>query len=156
MIHNTNGDRRRSGNSNLVIHLMYNPIQQSEASSRSTERRRLVWFGVAVVAICIVFGIGLTRGSNVKIHEGSITHDEADELSGQLRSLKQSDLIQFQDGRIWYVRSVRGDNMEVVGWVGDNARVEDIPSFVLAGERFRIVHQSDRDWPALRDKYLKQ
>lgn len=60
-------------------------------------------------------------------------------LVKQISSLTQTDLILFPDGRVWNVRSVRGKNMEVVGWVGSNSRTEDIDSLV----RFAQLQVSD-------------
>jgi hypothetical protein len=74
----------------------------------------------------------------------------------QLSSLSQSDLIVFSDGRVWYVRSVKGNNIEIVGWIGDNAKSEQISSFVLAGENFTIVRRNDKKWAEARDRYFKQ
>jgi hypothetical protein len=66
------------------------------------------------------------------------------------------DLIVFPDGRVWYVRDVQGGNMEVVGWIGDNAKSEDINSFVLLDHDFTIVRKNDPKWADDRGKYFKQ
>ena len=77
-------------------------------------------------------------------------------LVQQLSTLRQSDLIVFPDGRVWYIRNVQGGTMEVVGWIGDNAKSEDINSFALADHDFAIVRQNDPKWADYRDKYFKQ
>jgi len=45
----------------------------------------------------------------------------------------------FPDGRVWYLRAVHGKNMEVVGWIGNDIRTENIESFVLKEYDFTIV-----------------
>jgi hypothetical protein len=46
--------------------------------------------------------------------------------------------------------------MEVVGWVGDNIRSENIDSFVLREGNFTIVRHNESAWPAERDRFLEQ
>jgi hypothetical protein len=46
--------------------------------------------------------------------------------------------------------------MDVVGWIGDNVRSEDINSFVLTNDDFKIVRQNDPNWEENRDNYFKQ
>jgi hypothetical protein len=46
--------------------------------------------------------------------------------------------------------------VEVVGWIGDNARSEVIYSFVLANSDLKIVRQSDSMWAKNRDEYFMQ
>lgn len=77
-------------------------------------------------------------------------------IARQLSALSRSDLIVFSDGRVWYVRGVQGNNIEIVGWVGDNTKSEDINSFVLADDNFTIVRQNDPKWAEARDRYFKQ
>jgi len=86
----------------------------------------------------------------------SPSHEQIEALVQQLSTLTRSDLIVFPDGRVWYVRGVHGGNMEVVGWIGNNTKSEDIYSFVLANSDFRIVRQSDPMWTKNRDNYFKQ
>ncbi len=74
----------------------------------------------------------------------------------QLSSLTQADLIVFPDGRVWYVRAVHGKNMEVVGWIGNNIRSENIESFVLKEDDFAIVRRHDPGWLMQRDKFIEQ
>lgn len=155
MVHDANGGQRilKSGR---ALHLVDNSIQGNVPAAPLSGRRR-VWLGIVVVALCGAVGIGFVGSGKAGINEKRpITYELATDISRRLRSLTQSDLIQFRDGRIWYVRSVRGDNLEVVGWIGDNARIEYIPSFALAEEGFRVVRQGDPDWPTARDKYLRQ
>lgn len=54
------------------------------------------------------------------------------------------------------MRSVHGKNLEVVGWVGDNARSEDIDSFVLREDHVTIVRHGEAAWPVERDRFLGQ
>ena len=157
MIHDANSDQRIL-KSDRVLHLVDNSIQGGVSAAPLSGHRRRVWLGiVVVVALCATAGIAFVRSSKARMNEERpIIYEQATDVSRQLRSLTQSDLIQFRDGRIWYVRNVRGDNLEVVGWIGDDARIEDIPSFVLSDDGFRIVRQGDPDWSAARDRYLKQ
>jgi hypothetical protein len=99
----------------------------------------------------------VTAGCKTAPHqEQSQQQRQITALVQQLSTLSQSDLIVFADGRVWYVRNVRGGSMEVVGWIGDNARSEDIDSFVLANSDFTIVRKNDPKWAENRDKYFKQ
>jgi len=119
--------------------------------------RGKIWLGVVLIALigsCVI-GLTVKKRSNVT-QRPSPEQQRLDALSEQLSSLKQTDLIVFPDGRIWYVRSVRGRNLEVVGWIGDNARSEDTNSFVLREDHFTIVRHNDPAWPLERDKFLNQ
>lgn len=157
MIHDTKDDQRRSWNSGRALHLVDKVVVRSKSLETSKRSYRRVWLGAAALAACTICAIGLVQSKSAKMNQDRpITASPVDELSRQLRSLTQADLIQFQDGRIWYVRSVRADEMEIVGWIGDNTRVENIPSFVVNGERFRIVRHGDQDWPSARDRYFRQ
>ena len=116
------------------------------------------WIGIVTVAFCTFCLSGFVRArNNAKLsRNNSLATAQTTDVSNQLHSLRQTDLIQFSDGRIWYVRNVQGDNLEVVGWIGDNAKIQDIPSFVFSGERFRIVRKTDPAWALTRDKYFMQ
>lgn len=98
------------------------------AGTRST-----IWLGVVVFALLGSLGIGLVAGkrSTDLTERPSPEQQRIDALSEQLSRLAQTDLIVFPDGHIWYVRSVRGKNLEIVGWIGANTRSEYIDSFVL-------------------------
>jgi len=63
------------------------------------------------------------------------------------QSFHSLSLIVFPDGRVWYVRFVRGKNIKEVGWVGGNTRTKDMDSFVLREDRITLVHHhaSDHD-----------
>lgn len=141
----------------LVLRLAGRIPPESRAGSAFGAWHRRVWFGIVVAALCVsgVFGF-MRTGNHGEQKNGLLVPAQTTNLLGQLRSLRQSDLIQFADGRIWYVRNVHGDNLEVVGWIGDNLRVEDIPSFVLSGDQLSIVRKSDPAWPSARDKYFTQ
>ena len=77
-------------------------------------------------------------------------------LADQLSTLKQTDLITFPDGRVWYVRAVHGRDLEVVGWIGDYTRSENIDSFVLKENEFAIVRHKDPGWPEQRNRFFDQ
>jgi hypothetical protein len=117
-----------------------------------------IWEGVVVVALIGACAIGLVVSKQrTKVAQWpSPEQQRIDALSEQLCSLRQTDLIVFPDGRVWYVRSVRGKNLEVVGWVGANTRTEDIDSFVLREDHLTIVHRNDAAWPIERDRFLNQ
>jgi len=119
---------------------------------------RKVRFGVAVIALfgsCVI-GVVLNNKRTNAIQRPSPEQERIEVLVEQLSSLTQTDLIVFPDGRVWYVRAVRGKNMEVVGWVGDNTRSENIDSFVLRKGDFTIVRHNESAWPAERDRFLDQ
>ena len=90
------------------------------------------------------------------IQRSSPEQERIEVLAEQLSSLTQTDLIVFPYGRLWYVRAVRRKNMEVVGWVGDNIRSENIDSFVLREGNFTIVRHNESAWTAERDRFLEQ
>lgn len=105
---------------------------------------------------CGVIGLVLNSKRTNTVQMPSPEQEHIKDLSEQLSSLTQTDLIVFPDGRVWYVRSVRGKNLEVVGWVGDNARSEDIDSFALREDHVTIVRHGESAWPVERDRFLGQ
>jgi len=115
-----------------------------------------------LVAICAVVLVGCIAGFVTVGEKAVLTriHSPQQErisvLARQVSTLTRSDLIVFPDGRVWYVRGIHGGNMEVVGWIGDNAKSEDIYSFVLANDDFKIVRQGDSMWAKNRGDYFKQ
>lgn len=120
-------------------------------------RARTIW----PVAICAVVLVGCIAGFVIgkkapPTQRQSLQQVKIDDLARQVSTLTRSDLIVFPDGRVWYVRGIHGGNMEVVGWIGDNAKSEDIYSFVLANDDFKIVRQGDSMWAKNRDDYFKQ
>jgi hypothetical protein len=117
-----------------------------------------VWLGalVAAVLVCCVVAFVLSSNRVKPIQKPSPQQERTNALVQQLSSLTQSDLIVFPDGRVWYVRAVRGKDLDIVGWIGDNARYENIDSFVLANDKITIVRHQDPAWPLQRDKYLNQ
>jgi len=140
-------------------------LQVLGKSSRDAEVRietsrtpKTIWLVVVVIALCGIGVIGLVLNSkkNNTVQMPSPEQEHIQDLAERLSSLTQTDLIVFPDGRVWYVRSVRGKNLEVVGWVGDNARSEDIDSFVLREEHVTIVRHDESAWPSERDRFLDQ
>ena len=127
---------------------------------RIEDRRapNMFWLGVAVCALLGVgvFSLVLNSKRPNPIERPRPEQERVKTLTEQLSSLTQTDLIVFSDGRVWYVRSVHGKNLEVVGWVGDNARLEDIGSFALKQNHVTIVRHGEAGWPAQRDKFLGQ
>lgn len=120
--------------------------------------RSKIYLGVVVFALLGYLGIGLVacqRRTN-PTERPSPEQQRIDALSEQLSRLAQTDLIVFPDGRVWYVRSVRGKSLEVVGWIGANTRSEDIDSFVLREGHLTIVRHNDPAWSIERDRFLKQ
>jgi hypothetical protein len=109
---------------------------------------------VILVAGFLAFSFFFSRATLVRKKLPS--QGETNSIARQLSSLTQSDLIVFSDGRVWYVRGVQGNNIEIVGWIGDNAKSEEIKSFVLTDDDFTIIRQSDPKWAGARDRYFKQ
>lgn len=117
-----------------------------------------IGLGVAAIALlgCCVIGLVVSWKTTNIIQQQSSQREHIKTLADELSSLKQTDLILFPDGRIWYVRAVRGRTMEVVGWVGDNVRSENVDSFVLKEDNLTIVRHQDPSWPTQRDRFLEQ
>jgi hypothetical protein len=132
-------------------------FKKAQLSLKRT-RPRAIW----PVAICAVVLVGCIAGFVIAgkkappTQRQSLQQVQIDDLVRQVSTLTRSDLIVFPDGRVWYVRGIHGGNMEVVGWIGDNAKSEDIYSFVLANNDFKIVRQGDSMWAKNRDGYFKQ
>ena len=136
------------------------PIISFKEAQLSLKRTwpRTIW----PVVICAVLLVGSIAGFVIAGKKApppqrqSPQQAQIDDLVRQVSTLTRSDLIVFPDGRVWYVRAIHGGNMEVVGWIGDNAKSEDIYSFVLANDDFKIVRQGDSMWAKNRDDYFKQ
>ena len=124
---------------------------------RSLARGR-IGLGFAVIAIlgCWVIGLVVSNKRTNIVQQQSPEQMRVNRLADQLSSLTQTDLIVFPDGRIWYVRAIHGRNLEVVGWVGDNVRSENVDSFALMDDTFTIVRHNDPAWQAQRDRFLEQ
>jgi hypothetical protein len=140
------------------LHVLGNHSRNEEGRIDHSRASSKTWFGVVVIALLVFCVIGLAvskKGTDV-IQPPSPEQVRIEALDEQLSSLTQTDLIVFPDGRVWYVRSVHGKNLEVVGWVGDNARSEDIDSFVLGDDHVTIVRHDESAWPAERDRFLDQ
>jgi len=98
----------------------------------------------AVVSVGFAYCLSATGCTTAPIRRQSPQQQQVTALVQQLSTFRQSDLIIFPDGRVWYVRDVQGGSMEVVGWIGDNTKSEDINSFALADHDFTIVRQLAR------------
>jgi hypothetical protein len=109
-----------------------------------------------VILVAGFLGLSIFFSKAVLVRKKLPSQGEIKSIAQQMSSLTQSDLIVFSDGRVWYVRGVQGNNIEIVGWIGDNAKSEEINSFVLAGDNFTIVRQNDPKWAEARDRYFKQ
>ena len=141
-----------------TLHVAGKSSRDAEARIERSKPPKKIWLGVAGIALFGFGVIGLVLNSKRTntIERPSSEQERIMVLAGQLSSLTQTDLIVFPDGRVWYVRSVHGKNLEVVGWVGDNARYEDIDSFVLREDHVTIVRHDESAWPAVRDRFLDQ
>lgn len=140
------------------LHVLGKSSRYEEARIDRSLTSGKIGLGVAVIALlgCCVIGLVVSnRGTNA-IERPSSEQKRIVARAEQLSSLSQTDLIVFPDGRVWYVRAIHGRNMEVVGWVGDNVRSENIDSFVLKEDTFTIVRHNDQAWQAQRDRYLEQ
>jgi hypothetical protein len=109
-----------------------------------------------VILVTGFLGLSIFFSKAALVRKKLPSQGETNSVAKQLSSLTQSDLIVFSDGRVWYVRGVQGNNIEIVGWIGENAKSEDIDSFVNSGEHFTIVHQNDPKWAEARDRFFKQ
>ena len=133
------------------------PFTKARLSSRRawTTKLRLMAICAVVLAGCIA-GFVIAGKKTRPAERQSLQQAQIDYLARQISTLARSDPIVFPGGRVWYVRGVHNGNMEIVGWIGNNARSEDIYAFVLASSDFRIVRQSDPMWTMNRDNYFKQ
>jgi hypothetical protein len=111
---------------------------------------------LSVILVTGFLGLSIFFSKVALIRKKLPSRGETNSVAKQLSSLTRSDLIVFSDRRVWYVRGVQGNNIEIVGWIGDNAKLEEINSFVLADDNFTIVRQSDPKWVEARDRYFKQ
>lgn len=141
-----------------TLHVVGKVSRDAEVRIEPSRAPKKIWLSVTVIVLlgCGVLGLVLNSKKANTIERISLEQEHIKVLAQQLSSLTQTDLIVFPDGRVWYVRSVRGKNLEVVGWVGDNARSEDIDSFVLREDHVTIVRHNDPAWPVQRDRFLSQ
>ena len=128
-------------------------VGEKEARSRRTWPRADF---VLVILVAGFLGLSIFFSKAALVRKELPSQAEANSVAKQLSSLSQSDLIVFSDGRVWYVRGVQGNTIEIVGWIGDNTKSEEINSFVLADDNFTIVRQNDPKWAETRDRYFKQ
>lgn len=145
-------DSRRS------LHVLDRSSHYDEKRSNHSGSRHKIRLGVVVIALFVSSVIGLVINSKRAkiIQQQSPEQEHIKARAEQLSSLTQTDLIVYPDGRVWYVRAVHGRNIEVVGWVGDSTRSENIDSFVLKGDKFVIVRHNDPIWPVQRDRFFDQ
>lgn len=148
----TLADSRRS------LHVLDKSSDHDELRSDQSGTWRKIWIGLVVIALCLscVICLVVNKKRADIIRPPSPQRDRIKALAEQLASLKQTDLIVFPDGRVWFVRAVHGRNMEVVGSIGDNTRSENIDSFVLREDKFTIVRHLDPGWQMQRDRFLDQ
>jgi hypothetical protein len=137
------------------------PITSSKEPSSGGRRvgTRRIWPSADLVLVLLVacfMGLSIFFSKTAPVRKESPSQGEINSLAKQLSSLTQSDLVVFSDGRVWYVRGVQGNNIEIVGWIGDNTKSEEINSFVLADDNFTIVRQNNPKWAEARDRYFKQ
>lgn len=141
-----------------TLHVVSKSLRDAEVRTEHSRTPKRVWLTVVVLALVGFGAIGLVLNSKktTTVERPSPEQERVKVLAQQLSSLTHTDLIIFPDGRVWYVRSVRGKNMEVVGWIGGNTMSEDIDSFVLREDHVTIVHHNDPAWPVQRDRFLSQ
>ncbi|HLH36041.1 MAG TPA: hypothetical protein VKX41_15330 [Alloacidobacterium sp.] len=144
--------------SSRTLHVVDKLSSNGEIQADPSGSRQKTWLGVLVIALigCCLIGLVVSNRKTIAGERPSPEQEHITALAKQISSLTQTDLIVFPDGRVWYVRSVRGKNLEVVGWVGANTRVENIISFVLREDHLTIVHRNDAAWPIERDRFLNQ
>lgn len=141
-----------------TLHVVGKSLRDAEVRTEHSRTPKRVWLTVVVIALFGFGFIGLVFNSKriTTIERPSPEQERIKVLAQQLSTLTQTDLIVFPDGRVWYVRSVRGKNMEVVGWIGGNTMSEDIDSFVLREDHVTIVPHNEPAWPVQRDRFLTQ
>jgi hypothetical protein len=140
-----------------VIYIRGKSSHEDIRTDRSKGRNK-TWLGIIVIVLfasCFV-GLEVSKRKSVPTERLPPVQARVLALTRQLSSLTQTDLITFPDGRVWYVRSVHGKNLEVIGWVGDNTRIEDIDEFALREDSIEIVRHNDSAYPLEPDKFLNQ
>jgi hypothetical protein len=144
--------------SRRTLHVVDKLPSNDDARTNPSRSSQKTWLGVVVIALvgCCLVGLTVNNKRSSAVERPSPEQERIAALTKQVTLLTQTDLIVFPDGPVWYVRSVRGRNMEVVGWVGGNTRTEDIDSFVLREDRITLVHHNDPAWPAQRDRFFSQ
>lgn len=143
--------------SRRTLHVVSKLPSDNEDRTDPSVSSKNSWLGVVAMALgCCLIGLVLSLRQTSAVERPSPEQDRITALAKQISSLTQTDLIVFPDGRVWYVRSVRGKNMEIVGWIGGNTRSEDIDSFVLREDHVTIVPHNDPAWPVQRDRFLSQ
>ena len=140
------------------LHVLGKSSRDEEACMDRSLTSRKIGLGVAVIALlgCCVIGFVVGNKGTYIVKQQSPQQKHFNGLADQLSSLAQTDLIMFPDGRVWYVRAIHGRNMEIVGWVGDNVRSENVDSFVLKDDTFTVVRHNYPAWQAQRDRFLEQ
>lgn len=156
-----NNDRFETGSPReprRSLHVLGKSSRDEEVRMDRSLTRGKIGLVVAAITLlgCCVIGLIVSSKRTNMVQQQSPQQRHINRLADQLSSLSQTDLILFPDGRIWYVRAIHGRNMEVVGWVGDNVRSENVDSFVLKDDTFTIVRHNDPAWQAQRDRFLEQ
>lgn len=134
-------------------------LPKTSSNAVSNGGKKAGWLRADFLLVILVTGflsLSIFFSKAALVRKKMPSQGETNSVAMQLASLTQSDLIVFSDGRVWYVRGVQRNNIEIVGWIGDNAKSEEINTFVLAGDNFTIVRQNDPKWADARDKYFKQ
>ena len=139
------------------LHVVRTSSAHGELRIDHARARGNIGLGVAMALLgCCVIGLVVgNRQANV-VPRPSPEQERAASLAKQLSSLAKTDLIVLPDSRVWYVRAVHGNSLEIVGWVGDNARSEDIDTFVIKEGPVTIVRHKDPTWPKERDRFINQ
>jgi hypothetical protein len=140
------------------LHVLVKSLRDGKVRAFRSFTRGKIGLGVAVLALlgCCVIGLAVSSKRTKMVQQQSPQQKHINTLADQLSSLTQTDLIVFPDGRVWYVRAIHGRNMEVVGWVGDNVRSENVDSLVLKDDIFTIIRHNDPAWQVQRDRFLEQ
>lgn len=143
--------------SRRALHVLNKSSHDDELRSDQTGAGHKIWVGVVVTLLVSgLIGLVVNNKRANTVQQPSPEQVRIKALADQLSTLTQTDLIVFPDGRVWYVRAVRGRNLEFVGWIGDNTRSENIDLFVLKEDTFRIVRHNDLTWPLQRDRFFDQ
>ena len=139
------------------LHVLDKPSHDEQRQGYHSAAWRRTWLEAVLVLLALSFiGFVVNHKRANSVQQPSPERERMKALADQLSTLKQTDLITFPDGRVWYVRAVRGRDLEVVGWIGDYTRSENIDSFVLKENEFAIVRHKDPRWPEQRNRFFDQ
>jgi len=109
----------------LILPKISSKAVSTGGNKAATSRSRRRADSLLVILVTAFLGLSIFFSKAALVRKKSTSLGETNSAAQQLSSLTQSDLIVFSDGRVWYVREVQGNYIEIVGWIGDNTKSEE-------------------------------